>query len=51
MGLIHSLPWWPGSASPGIITLLQTITNECILWCSAGANGLQELLAVSLMVG
>ena len=62
MGLIHSLPWWPGKlgstwmsvfngASPSITILLQTITNECILWCSAGAKGLQELLAGSLVVG
>ena len=60
--LIHSLPWWPGKfgstgmslfngASPSITILLQTITNECILWCSAGAKGLEELLAGSLVVG
>jgi hypothetical protein len=31
--------------------LLQTITNECILWFASGGKGLQELLARSLVVG
>ena len=57
-GLIHL---WPGKfvstrmsvfngANPSITILLQTIRNECILWCSAGAKGFQELLVGSLVV-
>ena len=60
-GLIHSFPWLPrkfvstgmsvfNGANPSITILLQTITNECILWCSAGAKGLQELLVGLLVV-
>jgi len=36
-------------ASPSIPVLLQTITDECILWCAA--KGLQELLAKALAGG
>jgi hypothetical protein len=57
-GLIHL---WPGKfvstgmsvfngGNPSITILLQTIRNECILWCSAGAKGFQELLVGSLVV-
>ena len=37
--------------SPSIPILLQTITDKGILWCTAGAKGLQELLTKEIAGG
>jgi len=37
--------------SPSIPILLQTITDESVLWCTAGAKGLQELLTKAIAGG
>jgi hypothetical protein len=36
-------------AQPSILVLLQTIRNECGLWCAAGASSLIEFLLRSLI--
>uniref|UniRef100_A0A0A8YCP8 Reverse transcriptase zinc-binding domain-containing protein n=1 Tax=Arundo donax TaxID=35708 RepID=A0A0A8YCP8_ARUDO len=38
-------------ATPSISGLLQTVANECALWCMAGASSLSELLMRSLPPG
>jgi hypothetical protein len=30
-------------ANPAVGTILLAIANECVLWCAAGAVGLQKL--------
>lgn len=39
------------STSPRAMGMLQSVTNECILWCSAGAKAFQELLVRSYARG
>jgi hypothetical protein len=38
-------------AKPNVTMVLKAVTKECILWCAAGAKGLQQMFARLFQAG